>query len=97
RNVTGVQTCALPICEIFGKHVAILRDISAFVVVNHEHKVYFTFNENLIDEYFEEIVIFCDFGSKQGFTNYADSYLACGQINMYRSEERRVGKECEFR
>src|SRR5699024_11736006 len=74
RNVTGVQTCALPIYSNFPHGL-------------HIHMI-------VLNEIPEEIPL-CDSSHIMAFL--IDDRHRLKSVLMYRSEERRVGKECRFR
>src|SRR5437868_1951492 len=88
RNVTGVQTCALPIFILgsyFGSKfpVETFKQIDKWIKINDEHVLWniaMAFN--------------CSFGNK--YPGKALKYLEILSKNKskVRSEERRVGKEC---
>src|SRR5699024_11344519 len=77
RNVTGVQTCALP---IWGERVRVQR----IEVENKPYPLYL-----LLDKEYQLIE------PVMKFIKYLDNTgKSPNTIKAYRSEERRVGKEC---
>ena len=77
--------------DILGKDTAtFVNQITAFLLVNYEHKVYLSFNEELIEEYFNELVIFTDLGTDKSLTTDCDAYHIGSQVNMYRVSRRHV-------
>src|SRR3546814_4918775 len=78
--VTGVQTCALPICqvqyfEMLGSRSIVSGDWKA--TTNHV-------SEGVVDE--EELM--------EGSRDFAEDRWALFDLTTDRSEERREGKEC---
>src|SRR2546430_5310342 len=79
-TVTGVQTCALPICEDAGAH-------DVFVVLT-------TAPGNTL----QDVTSFQVTATNNGTTSNADYDSGTFPTTiMFRSEERRVGKECRSR
>src|SRR5699024_11958819 len=88
RIVTGVQTCALPICIL----IAVI--IHLFVPeVNFLHLWAWTFSAVAVHVFVD---IFNAYGT-QAYRPFTSKWVAHGFINTFdpyiRSEERRVGKE----
>src|SRR5699024_11984445 len=81
RNVTGVQTCALPICHI----------VTNAHVVKGESHVGISTNDG--QEYNAKVI---GYSNKIDVAVLSVEALA-GQSPLPRSEERRVGKECRSR
>src|SRR5688572_33131793 len=79
-TVTGVQTCALPICNL-----------DLFLANGHPDD--FIEMRNPRVKYREPMLLFRNNG--RGFENV--SAQSGPVFNKYRSEERRVGKECRSR
>src|SRR5690606_39892682 len=80
-HVTGVQTCALPICCYcpflhHGRNGPMYK--GEVLYVNHSNAASTT-------------------SSHEVFGIVAGGYEACYSTNIARSEERRVGKECRYR
>src|SRR5699024_11560199 len=90
RNVTGVQTCALPI-SVKEKYTEISKQSaehngrSCCGAGGRSDEVY-----NIMTD---------DYSSVKGYSPDADLALGCGLPTQFRSEERRVGNEwrCEAR
>src|SRR3546814_8570149 len=78
--VTGVQTCALPICQHLSESVAFLTD-----VVNYGTNLIIRCLGNEADDVVKFVV--CG-----GLLKHVVSMLDAAVV--LRSEERRVGKEC---
>lgn len=78
--------------EILGKDTAtFLNEITAFLLVNYEHKVYLSFNELLIEEHFDELVIFTELGTnKPASLTDCDAYQIGNQMSMYRVSHENV-------
>src|SRR5699024_11928158 len=83
RNVTGVQTCALPIFYFIIRHYIILL----YIYLKNCH--HFFFSSFFISSLFIPSSI-CFSDSLSSSSNLNDSIFL-------RSEERRVGKECSFK
>src|SRR5207249_8770462 len=94
RNVTGVQTCALPICtpemdsELVANNISTLLQRVAGSSVQE------------IDRLISELQTLRDMLHEEGarvqreITEYAHLSQSAMQSTKIRSEERRVGKEC---
>src|SRR5699024_12025602 len=93
RNVTGVQTCALPILEIIAAIPAINPEPTKAGIIGTKILA-ISFNNDLNGDFF------C-FSLVSALTSAARS-AACERLlvpsafspDLLRSEERRVGKEC---
>ena len=82
-RVTGVQTCALPIC-----------DCGAFFVLASAHRTQHDRGPGGGRSHFERR------RGQSGYDNTPAAFksrVAVGLTDYYRSEERRVGKECRSR
>src|SRR3546814_7727953 len=94
--VTGVQTCALPICFIGGGMV-VLADVLPAQAMKDAHRGGKAFVEKM---QMSESPLFSDYWkpertSEKGVTvNEAEAYPGYTLYSSGRSEERRVGKEC---
>src|SRR5205823_11038973 len=83
KLVTGVQTCALPICHHPGKHILL-----GFIP---RHRF-----QPAAHLYFEASRHFSKFSLTALNVLFRDIFLELdAQGSLARSEERRVGKECE--
>src|SRR5699024_11351803 len=82
RNVTGVQTCALPICALSRKLYSLLEEQN--VEINYNHSV-----EDLkqLDNNKWQVTV------KKQNTGKTEYHMS----DFVRSEERRVGKEWRVR
>src|SRR5699024_11954057 len=81
RNVTGVQTCALPILSHMMDCTLILDRISFRIMPRQ-------FNGFIIQ--------FMDNNKMKREADYSQ-LLVLYNYDLFRSEERRVGKECRYR
>src|SRR5699024_12148521 len=80
RNVTGVQTCALPICFMVEMNAQeALKNINAPSDIKVEHSDVMSASPDMAD------LFICGRDLEENTKNLGD-----------RSEERRVGKECRF-
>src|SRR5699024_11764153 len=86
RNVTGVQTCALPICRLL-----LQRGIKVFSSKTLIDSSYAPF-KRVIFFIAEQRTVFSEFHA----VDYFSAFLICQSVSFSgsRSEERRVGKEC---
>lgn len=77
--------------DLLGKQASILKDVSAFLLLDGEHKITFAYNESLI-EAFEEMISFCQLtpGSRSSCLSLADGYQTSGQMSMYRVRHGKV-------
>src|SRR5699024_11969695 len=90
RNVTGVQTCALPICKNIKKQNAVeLRRSMGYVIQQIGLMPHMTIKENIV------LVGTLLKWSKERKDERAHELLKL--VDMPRSEERRVGKGGETR
>src|SRR5699024_12016459 len=80
RNVTGVQTCALPICMVND-----LLQLSKFDANEYE----LTLERVEFYQYFHQVIDRFEMHHSEGIT-------LVRHIPRGRSEERRVGKECRL-
>src|SRR5699024_11807680 len=84
RNVTGVQTCALPISDAKEKGEKIAKD--------YRIKRIFTSKDLWVEIDTDKMTQVID-----NIMNNAIKYSPDGGVITCRSEERRVGKECRLR
>ena len=87
RDVTGVQTCALPICAI-NQHLSD-EDKALDIVKNNIDRLISNFEKGI------EGIIMTASGCGAMFNDYP--HLLRNDEQYKRSEERRVGKECRSR
>src|SRR5699024_12075990 len=85
RNVTGVQTCALPICQ--ASVLGITHGVFFFADAKEKHAMRYTQYRGLAQVSNWVKLKFAAMNLKK---------LACWLWKEKRSEERRVGKECRF-
>src|SRR5699024_11763716 len=78
RNVTGVQTCALPICLI-GGCIGVLEFAKGTIIWPDS-------------SYWKDSILFFETSEEK-----PEPELITRWLRNYRSEERRVGKECRSR
>src|SRR5690606_40050164 len=90
-HVTGVQTCALPISS--RKPVDIAINSEASIIIHHDDWYYLLVTHGS-----------CCAGANSSYNirmgrsgKVTGPYLDNMGIDMIRSEERRVGKECRYR
>src|SRR5699024_11733341 len=92
RNVTGVQTCALPIFNKWGHQFR--QDVRISEIERTLHASYDIPIENVI----RDRLSFTGELSNQKFGDITSNYARLGVVRdtgwKLRSEERRVGKEC---
>src|SRR5699024_11888390 len=84
RNVTGVQTCALPILQAMAERV---EGSFVFTVLDSEDSIWFVVGDNpLCLFYYDGLLIYAS----------TEEILikTVKKLRLGRSEERRVGKEC---
>src|SRR5699024_12003684 len=88
RNVTGVQTCALPICSSKNVICELLKVDESNTIA---HAIAYKSQELLIEDLMSS-------GRINRFTQLSKEHL-WGKRNHFRkrSEERRVGKESRYR
>src|SRR3712207_7391303 len=82
-GVTGVQTCALPIFKN-----RIVRS-PWFTGKYEEKKGEFAFDK--------DIYVYSGHSEREAWEGYNVLYVVLDEISGFRSEERRVGKECRSR
>src|SRR5699024_11811454 len=90
RNVTGVQTCALP---IFIKYIELFiwlftQSVTAIVLLNSSDTVFSLSTNSLLVSFGS-----CSINPSSSTFTFASLF---GLNLNSRSEERRVGKECRF-
>src|SRR5207248_4056879 len=94
RTVTGVQTCALPICQedafslsLCRQYLPLRRYTGKALVASAGH-VYYDIDERWIG--------LVEYPSPR-FVRHGTITLPAGTTEAFRSEERRGGKECAAR
>lgn len=71
--------------NILGKHnVPLIKTLLGFIIFNRYQQIYFVFNEQLIEDYSNEICTFCRL-NRSNVSTITNAHLSLEQVNMYRA------------